>query len=138
MDITIIAFFHILIINSLFIAVDNFILKRISKTKVFLLLVIIGGLTSLFLGVYLTNQVVEFIYHDQWFGFANGFVKKQLFIMGAIILTVCNILIEIPFYFLATKKLRQSIKSSLLSNLVTNVPVGLFYLWGELYYSHND
>lgn len=139
MDITIIAFFHILFINSLFIAIDYFILKRISKSKVFILVVILGGITSLFLGVYLTNRVIEFYYHDQWFGFeTRGIVKKQYFIMGALILTVCNILIEIPFYFLATKKLRQSIKSSLISNLTTNVPGGLFYLWGDLYYSHSD
>jgi hypothetical protein len=140
MQITIIAFFHILFINSLFIAIDYYVLKNISKTAVSFLPIAIGGLTSLFLGVYLTNHIIEYYFHDQWFGFSNGVVKKSLFIMGALILIICTIIIELPFYILATKNKRivSSLKSSVISNLATNVPIGLFYLIGNMFYSHPD
>lgn len=115
MDITIIVFFHILIINSFFIVIDYFVLKKISKTEVSLLLIIMAGLTSLFLGVYLTNHLIEHYFHDQWFGFSNGVVKRSLFLTGALILTICNVIIELPFYILATKhhRIGLSLKSAL-------------------------
>jgi hypothetical protein len=140
MDITIIAFFHILFINSLFIAIDYYVLKNISKTAVSFLPIAIGGLISLFLGVYLTNHIIGYYFHDQWFGFSNGVVKKSLFISGASILLILTIIIELPFYILATKnkKLVSSLKSSVISNLATNMPVGLLYLIGNMFYSHPD
>jgi hypothetical protein len=140
MDLTILAFFHILFINSLFIAIDYFILKTISKTSVSFLLIVMAGLISLFLGVYLTNHIVEYYFHDQWFGFSNGIVKKCVFVTGALILTVCTIIIELPFYILATKtkKFGPSLKSAVLSNLVTNIPIGLLYLVSKMFYSHPE
>ena len=140
MDITILCFFHILFINSLFIIIDYFILKNISKTTVNFLLIAIAGLTSLFLGVYLTNHVIEYYFHDQWFGFSNGIVKKSLFVTGAGIFTLCNIIIELPFYFFATKNknIGSSLTSTVISNLTTNIPVGLLYLLGNMFYSHPE
>ncbi len=140
MEITILAFFHIIFINTVFIVVDYLALTKISKTNVSFLLIAASGLTSLFLSVYFTNHIIQYYFHDQWFGFTNGVVKKSLFITGAFIFTVSNIIIELPFYILATKnkKVGQCIKSSVISNFATNIPVGLLYLTGDMFYSHPE
>jgi len=140
MDIAIIAFFHILFINSLFIVIDYFVLKYFGKTKVSFPLIAFAGLASLFLGVYLTNHIVAYYFHDQWFGFSNGIVKKSIFLIGALFLTICNIVIELPFYILASKnrKFGASFKSAIISNFATNIPVGLIYLEAEIFYSHPE
>ena len=137
MDITILVFFHILFVNAIFIIIDYFILERISKTAVSFLLIVIAGLASLFLGVYLTNHIIEYCFHDQWFGFNSGVVKKYLFVIGVLILSVFNIIIELPFYILAAKhkNLGPSLKSAVISNLVTNIPIGLLYLLSGAFYS---
>lgn len=140
MEITILAFFHIIFINTVFIVVDYLALTKISKTNVSFLLIAASGLTSLFLSVYFTNHIIQYYFHDQWFGFTNGVVKKSLFITGAFIFTVSNIIIELPFYILATKnkKVGQCIKSSVISNFATNISVGLLYLTGDMFYSHPE
>jgi hypothetical protein len=140
MDITVIVFFHIFIINSLFIIIDYFVLKKISKTEVSFLFIMIAGLTSLFLGVYLTNLLIEHYFHDQWFGFSNGVVERPIFLTGVLILTICNTIIELPFYILATKnkKIGLSLKSALISNFGTNLPLGLFHLLGNTFYSQPE
>jgi hypothetical protein len=140
MDLTIIVFLHILFINSLFIAIDYSVLKYFVKTNVSFPLIAVAGLTSLFVGVYLTNHIVEYYFIDQWFGFSIGIVKKHTFLIGALILTFCNIVIELPFYILASKnrKVGASLKSAVISNFATNIPVGLFYLVTEIYYSHTE
>ena len=137
MEVTFLALFHIVIINTLFIALDYSVLKSISKTQVSILLIALGGFSSLFLGVYFTNHIIEYYFQDQWIGFKKGFVKPHLFLTGAVIFIVCNIIIELPFYILApkNKNLEVSIKSVVISNLVTNIPVGLLYFFSEMYYS---
>ncbi len=140
MEITILAFFHILLVNSIFIVIDYFVLKHFANTNVSFLIVAIAGLTSLFLGVYVTTYLIEYYFHDQWFGFRNGVVKKSLFLTGLLILTICNIIIELPFYILATKnkKFGPALKSAIISNFATNIPVGLLYFAGDVFYSHPD
>jgi len=138
MDITILVFFHILFVNAIFIIIDYFILEKISKTTVSFLPIVIAGLASLFLGVYLTNHVIEFFFHDQWFGFNNGVVKKYLFVIGVLIFSACSIIIKLPFYILAAKhkNFGSGLKSTVISNLVTNIPIGLLYLLSNAFYSH--
>lgn len=138
MDITILVFFHILLVNSIFIIVDYCMLEKISKTEVSFSLIVMAGLTSLFAGVYLTNNIIEFCFGDQWFGFSNGVVKEYLFVTGALIFSACNIIIELPFYILATKhkNFGQSLRSSVISNLATNIPIAFLYLVSNTYYSH--
>jgi hypothetical protein len=138
MDITLLAFFHILVLNSLFIVVDYNILKGVSGTKIYMPSVIAAGLISLFLGVYLTNHFIGYFFDEQWFGFSNGIVKRYLFCIGALTLTVCNIVIELPFYIMATadKKIIPALKTAVAGNLITNVPTWLIYLVGKMYYSH--
>lgn len=140
MEITIIAFFHIFFINTFFIVIDYFFLKKFTKTQVYLLLVVAAGLTSLLLGVYLTNQIIQYYFHDQWFGFTKGVVKRSLFVTGVLVLTLCNIVIELPFYVLATKNKNfgASLKSAVVSNLATNIPIGLLYLAADAFYSVPD
>ncbi len=140
MNVTILAFFHILFITLVFIKIDLSILKNISRTTVSLLLVILAEYTSLFIGVYLTNQTIDYYFHDQWFGFKTGVVKKSLFAIGVLIFTICSIFIELPFYLLATRnnKFWPALKSSVISNLVTNIPVGLIYLVSDMFYSYED
>ena len=137
MEVTILALFHLVIVNTLFIALDYGILKNISKSDVSLLLIALGGIMSLFLGVYLTNHIIDYYFQDQWIGFKKGFVKQKLFVTGALIFVVCNIVIELPFCILAPQKknLTASIKSVVISNFVTNIPVGLLYYFSEMYYS---
>ena len=137
MEVTILALFHIVVVNTLFIALDYGILRSISKTDVSLSLIALGGITSLFLGVYLTNNLVDYYFQDQWIGFKKGFVKQLLFVTGALIFTVCNVIIELPFCILAPQKknLAASIKSVLISNLVTNIPIGFLYYFSGMYYS---
>ena len=140
MDITILIFFHILFVNAIFIIIDYFMLEKISKTDVSFSFIVMAGLTSLFISVYLTNNIIEFCFGDQWFGFSNGVVKKYLFVIGVFIFCVCNIIIELPFYILATKhkSFGQSLKSSVISNLVTNIPIGLLYLLSDPFYSNPE
>lgn len=140
MDITIITFIHIFFINTAFIVVDYFILMKLSKTDVSFFPILLGGIISLFLGVFITTQTIDHFYHNQWFGFSNGIVKKSLFLIGAVILILCNVLIELPFYIFATKNknLLVSLKSAVISNFITNIPVGLLYLAGNMYYAHTE
>jgi len=140
MNVTILAFFHILFITLVFIKIDLSILKNISKTTVSLLLIILAEYTSLFPGVYLTNHLIDYYFHDQWFGFKTGVVRKSLFATGVLIFTICSIIIELPFYILATRnnKFWPALKGSVISNLVTNIPVGLIYLVSDMFYSHED
>jgi hypothetical protein len=137
MEVTILALFHLVIVNTLFIALDYGILKRITKTEVSLLIIVLGGFTSLFLGVYLTNHIIDYYFQDQWIGFKKGYVKQSLFISGAAIFIVCSALIELPFCILAPQKknLVASFKGVVISNLVTNIPVGLLYYFSGMYYS---
>jgi len=137
MEVTFLVLFHIIVINTLFIVVDYLILKWISKTEVSFLLIVLGGITSLFLCIYLTNHLVEYFFHDQWFGFKMGYVKPKLFLTGVVIFTVCTIIIELPFYILATKNknLWAGIKSVVFSNLITNIPIGLLYFFSDGYFS---
>lgn len=137
MDITILIFFHILFVNAIFIIIDYFMLEKISKTDVSFSLIVMAGVTSLFAGIYLTNNIMEYYFHDQWFGFGDGVVKKYLFVIGVFIFSACNIIIELPFYILATKhkNFGQSLKSSVISNLTTNIPIGLLYLLSGVFYS---
>ena len=138
MDITLLCFFHIIVINTLFILVDYLVLSRITKSNVAFVFVAVAGLTSLFLSVYLTNRIINYHFNEQWFGFQNGIVRKQIFIIGAAIFTLLTIMIEFAFYSILTRQIKRSLKSSLIANLATNVPIGLFYLMGDMYYSHND
>lgn len=135
MDITILCFFHIIFINSLSIIVDYWVLKAITKSHISILLVAVAGCTSLFLSVILTNWIVDYCFDEQWFGFDNGVVKKQLFITGAAIFILITIIIECCCYCLATKNIKASVKSTMIANLVTNIPVAAFYYLGDLYYA---
>jgi hypothetical protein len=140
MDITIIIFIHILLLNTLFIFLDHFVVTYFLKAKVSFVIIVAAGLTSLFLGVYLTNLTIQYYFNAQWFGFRNGVVKKSIFLTGALILTLYNILIELPFYIFSSKnkKIGLSLKSAIISNLLTNIPVGLLYLLSDSFYSHPE
>ncbi|WP_276501629.1 hypothetical protein [Terrimonas pollutisoli] len=140
MNVTILAFFHILFVTLVFVSIDHFILKNISKATISLLPIILAEYTSLFLGAYLTTHSIDYYFHDQWFGFKTGVVKKSLFALGVIFFTICSIIIELPFYILATRnnKFLPGLKSSIISNLITNIPIGLMYLASNAFYSYED
>ena len=134
--------FHVLIINIFVIAIETYLLKRLSQDKVFFGYVLVANLASIFLAYILTNNTVSAYFHTPWFGLEQkGEIKKRLFITGVVFFILFTILIEWPFFHLAQKHNRswlQTLKYSAIINLITNVPIALFYLVNDLYYSTDD
>jgi hypothetical protein len=137
-----VALFHIVVINIIVIVVETYLLKLLSKDKVWVLFIILANLASLFLAFALTTKFISSYFNNQWFGLeGHGTIPKKNFIRGVFVFILLTILIEWPFYHLAQKRRRSwlaSLKFSTVINLLTNVPIALFYLLGNLYYDPGD
>jgi hypothetical protein len=133
---------HIIIINTLVVAIEAILLKRFSKTKIYWGFVLLANLSSLFLAYALTSKLVIAYFGNNWFGMeGKGVIPKWTFIRGVILFILLTILIEWPFYHLAQKGNKtwmRSLKYSAIINLATNVPIAVFYLLNGLYYDTGD
>jgi hypothetical protein len=133
---------HIIIINTLVVAIEAILLKSFSKTKIYWGFVLLANLSSLFLAYALTSKLVITYFGNNWFGMeGKGVIPKWTFIRGVIFFIVLTILIEWPFYHLAQKENKtwmRSLKYSAIINLATNIPIAIFYLLNNLYYDTGD
>jgi hypothetical protein len=134
--------FHVVIINIIVILIETYLLRNLSKGRVRALFVIIANLASLFLAYALTTKFISSYFNNQWFGLeGHGIIPKKTFIRGVFVFILLTILIEWPFYHLAQKNKKNllvSLKFSTIINLITNIPIALFYLLGNLYYDPGD
>ena len=132
------AIMHVLFINVAVIIAESFLLIHFSKSKTLLLrYIILANLVSLFAAYPFTDYFIHTLSIDQWFGLSkNGTITKQIFLLGAAIFVALTIIIESPFYYLATKKelsFFKSFKLCVLINLATNVTIALFYILTNSY-----
>lgn len=134
--------FHIVIINSFVIAIETFLLRKFSKDKIFVGYTILANLASLFLAFALTNTAVSSYFDNQWFGLqGKGKIEKRVFLSGVAVFIALTILIEWVFFHLAQKNHKnwlQSLKYSAVINLITNIPIAIFYLVNDLYYEVDE
>ena len=134
--------FHIVIINSFVIVIETFLLKKLSRNKIFVGYVILANLSSLFLAFALTNTAISSYFNNQWFGLeGKGKIEKKIFLSGVAVFIALTILIEWTFFHLAQKNNKswlQSLKYSAIINLLTNIPIALFYLANDLYYEVDE
>jgi len=134
--------FHLLIINSFVIAVETALLRHLSKSDVSVWFMIFANLASIFLAYILADKTITTYLHTEWFGLSRkGIIEKKYFLAGVASFIVFTILIEWLFYYLAqkhNKKLLTSLKYSTVINLITNIPIALFYLTTDNYYEMGD
>lgn len=134
--------FHIIIINSFVIAFEFSLLRKFSKKGIFIGYVIFANLASLFLAYALTDTTIASYLDSQWFGLkGKGKIEKRVFLAGVAVFICLTIIIEWPFLHLAQKTGKgwfQSLKYSALINLITNIPIAIFYLINNLYYEDYD
>lgn len=134
--------FHLLIINSVVIVVETKLLRRLSKSDVNVWFMILANLSSIFLAYILADKTISTYLHTEWFGLSRkGIIAKRYFLAGVASFILFTILIEWLFYFLAQKKDRRlltSLKYSAVINLVTNIPIAIFYLMTDNYYDMGD
>ena len=127
-------FLHIVFINVLAIIIEYFIIKRRFKGKALILRVIIANLISVLIGTIVVYTVPELLggaiarpdtyTYSNYDKFALGF--------GLFCLFLTNVIIEAPAYLFGLKMgkfIRPLIKTILLANLITNIPVVFIYLW---------
>jgi len=131
-------FMHVVLINVIVIVAECFLLIHFSKSKTLLLrYIILANLVSLFAAYPFTDYFIHTLSIDQWFGLSkNGTITKPIFLLGAAIFVALTIIIESPFYYLATKKelsFFKSFKLCVLINLATNVTIALFYILTNSY-----
>ena len=133
---------HIIIINTVVVAIESILLKSFSKTKIYWGFVLLANLSSLFLAYALTSKLVIAYFGNNWFGMeGKGVIPKTAFIRGVILFIFLTMLIEWPFYHLAQKENKtwmRSLKYSAIINFVTNAPIAVFYLLNDLYYDTGD
>src|SRR3954470_19091273 len=135
--------FHLVIINSLVIALETALLKRISKSQVRVWFMILANIGSIFLAYILANKTISTYLHTDWFGLSRkGVIEKKFFLAGVVSFILFTILIEWPFYYFAQKgtdkRLLTSLKYSTIINLATNIPIAIFYLTTENYYDTGE
>jgi hypothetical protein len=133
---------HVLIVNSFVIGIETFILRRLSDDKIVVGFMILANLASLFLAYFLTSTTFSSYLHNPWFGLeGKGKIERTVFLSGVALFIILTILIEWPFFHLAQKNNRSWIKTlkySVIINLITNVPLALFYLVTESYYDEGE
>jgi hypothetical protein len=133
---------HILLINSFVIVVEYVLLLKLSTKRIRVLFLIVANLASLILAYALTTKLISSYFHNQWFGLeGHGKIERKAFVRGVLFFILLTILIEWPFYHLAQKSQRSwliSLKLSTIINLITNIPIALFYLFSDLYYDPGD
>jgi len=134
--------FHIVVINLLVIIVETYLLKKLLRGRIRVLFIVIANLASLFLAYALTTRLVSSYFNNQWFGLeGHAKIPRKNFIGGMLVFILLTILIEWPFYHLAQRNQKGwfvSLKFSTIINLITNVPIALFYLFNNLYYDPGD
>ena len=134
--------FHLLIINSFVIAIETAVLKRLSKSHVNAWLMILANLSSIFLAYILADKTISATLQTEWFGLSKkGIIEKRFFLAGVASFILFTILIEWLFFYLAQKKdrkLLKSLKYSAVINLITNIPLAIFYLTTDNYYDMGD
>jgi hypothetical protein len=133
---------HVIFINSFVIVIETLLLKKFSKDKIIVGYMILANLASLFLAFALTTSAISSYFNNQWFGLqGKGVIEKKIFLSGVAVFILLTILIEWIFYHLAQKNRRswlRSLKYSTIINLITNIPIALFYLVNNLYYDVGD
>ena len=134
--------FHILIINTFVIAVETLLLRKLSKDKVKWGFIILANLSSIFLAYALTDRTFSAYFNTQWFGLeGKEKIEKKFFVSGVVVFIFLTILIEWLFFHFAqkgNKKWLKSLKFSAIINLITNIPIALFYLVNNLYYDEGE
>lgn len=134
--------FHLLIINSFVIAIETGLLRRFAKSDINVWFMILANLASIFLAYILADKTISACLHTEWFGLSRkGIIEKKYFLAGVALFVVFTILIEWLFFYLAQKnnrKLLTSLKYSTVINLVTNIPIAIFYLTTNNYYEIGD
>ena len=133
---------HLLIINSFVIAIEAALLKRLSKSQINVWLMILANLASIFLAYILADKTISTYLHTEWFGLSRkGVIEKRFFLAGVASFILFTILIEWLFFYLSQKndrKLLTSLKYSVVINLITNIPIAIFYLTTDNYYDMGD
>ena len=134
--------FHILIINTFVIVIETLLLRKLSKERIRWGYIILANLSSIFLAYALTDRTINAYFNTQWFGLeGKGKIEKRFFIYGVAVFILLTILIEWVFFHLAQKGSKnwlKSLKYSAIINLITNVPIALFYLANNLYYDEGE
>jgi hypothetical protein len=136
------AFFHIMVINLIVMTVEFFLLFRLSKMNVFFRYIILANLFSLFFAYPFTDFFIHSFHIKQWFGLSkSGTIKKPTFLLGASFFILLTIFIEWLFFYLAMKRqtsLKTSLRLSALVNLLTNIPIAVFYILTDIYQPTHD
>ena len=135
--------FHIVVINTVVIVIETILLKKLSGSKIFVGYMILANLASLFLAYILTNTAISSYFNNQWFGLREkGKIEKRVFLSGVAVFIMLTILIEWVFFHLAQKNKKKSwlrsLKYSAIINLITNIPIAIYYLMNNLYYEVDE
>jgi hypothetical protein len=134
--------FHLFIINSIVMGAEYALLRSLSKLKVRAGFIILANIASIFLAYMVTNSAIASMLHTQWFGLdGKGIIEKKYFISGVSIFIGMTILIEWIFFHFAQvgqKNIFRSLKYSAMINLLTNIPIAIFYLLSNSYYETGE
>jgi hypothetical protein len=134
--------FHLFIINSIVMGVEYALLRALSKLRVRVGFIILANIASIFLAYMVTDSAIASLLHTQWFGLAGkGVIEKKYFISGVSIFIGMTILIEWIFFHFAQvgkRNLFRSLKYAAIINLLTNIPIAIFYLLSNSYYETGE
>lgn len=123
--------FHIFILTIPIILIEIFVLNKISQTKPKNYWIVIGNIISLLVGIFVSISLTEKLggnfFHGTLYSDNNFLIFPASLIIGVLV----NILIELPFFYLALSKNKNFflvLKLTILTNLTTNIPIVIYYL----------
>jgi len=130
--------FHLTLINIFVIIIEWILLRKISKVSEFRgIFIVLANILSAFFGLIVASIITDNIGGNFWDGYIHETKSRFAFIIGLILFIFFTILFESPFYYWAMRKqknLLTSIKMSIWINLVTNIPIAIYYYIEKINY----
>ena len=129
---------HLTLINIVVILIEWILLRKISKISGLRgTFIVLANIFSAFFGLIVASIITDNIGGNFWDGYIYEPKPRIAFITGLILFIFLTILIESPFYYWAMRRQKNfptSIKMSIWINLITNIPIAIFYYIEKLNY----
>lgn len=129
---------HLTLINFIVIYIEAILLKKVSQINDYRFrYIVLANLISALLGILVASIITDKMGGNFWDGNVNEMPLKRPFIIGLIMFILLTILIEAPFYFWALRKKKlfsSAFIYSIVINLITNIPIALYYYIEKLNY----